>query len=179
MRSTHFTHQYPRRPGATNRSGYPWPADRGAPPTRVASKSRLISLAGSRITTDEFFGTRSRFYGGQLGVDSRFFLNAFIVDLTPDFWIRHIAESGKVDLRNELATRTRENHDLVRSILCNPVKGVNNLRVMERRESTRSAVAVEFDNQHTVVISRQFEAAISAEVVLVKLHSVLPSSFRS
>ena len=27
MRSTHFTHQYPRRPGATRRSGKPWPAD--------------------------------------------------------------------------------------------------------------------------------------------------------
>jgi hypothetical protein len=28
----HFTHQYPRRPGATRRSGYPWPADSGASP---------------------------------------------------------------------------------------------------------------------------------------------------
>ena len=37
MRSTHFTHQYPRRPGATRRSGYPWPVDRGAPPTCVRS----------------------------------------------------------------------------------------------------------------------------------------------
>src|SRR5260370_40400987 len=36
MRATHFPHQYPRRPGATRRSGDPGPTDRGAPPTRVA-----------------------------------------------------------------------------------------------------------------------------------------------
>src|SRR6266702_2109154 len=49
LRTIHFTHQYPRRPGATRRSGYPWPADRGVPPTWVASSSRPTSLTGSRI----------------------------------------------------------------------------------------------------------------------------------
>src|SRR6266511_1231184 len=48
MRSTHFTHQNPRRPGATRRSGKPWPADSGTPPTRVASSNRSMSPTGSR-----------------------------------------------------------------------------------------------------------------------------------
>lgn len=34
---THFTHQNPRRPGATSRTGAPCPGDSAEPPTRVAS----------------------------------------------------------------------------------------------------------------------------------------------
>jgi hypothetical protein len=48
MRSTHFTHQKPRLPGATNRAGNPCLAASGAPPTRVASSSRSTSPTGDR-----------------------------------------------------------------------------------------------------------------------------------
>jgi len=37
MRSTHFTHQYPRRPGATGASGIQYPAGQGSPSDTVAS----------------------------------------------------------------------------------------------------------------------------------------------
>src|SRR5262249_26455168 len=47
IRSTHLTHQYPRRPGATRRNGKPCPTESGAPATSVASSSCGRSLTGS------------------------------------------------------------------------------------------------------------------------------------
>jgi hypothetical protein len=43
--ASHFTHQKPRRPGATSRAGAPWPAESGRPPTAVATRSRPRSPA--------------------------------------------------------------------------------------------------------------------------------------
>ncbi len=48
IRSTHLTHQNPRRPGATNRAGAPWPFDSGSPPTWVARSRSPASRAGRR-----------------------------------------------------------------------------------------------------------------------------------
>jgi hypothetical protein len=46
------------------------------------------------------------------------------------------------------------------------LEGIRNLfRVVERRESARPAVAVKFDNQHAVGISRQHDTAMGGEVV--------------
>src|SRR5258707_8089147 len=107
-------------------------------------------------------------------------LNALVVNLAPSGGIVDVAERRKIDVRNKLAGRSRQNYDLVRSILCNPIKGIDKLRMILRRESERSAVAVKFDNQHTVGISRQLQAAIGSEVVDVKcLHSILLSSLPS
>jgi hypothetical protein len=53
------------------------------------------------------------------------------------------------------SVRARQDHDLVRSILRNPIKGIDQLRMIVRRENERPAVAVEFDSQHTIGISRQ------------------------
>jgi hypothetical protein len=61
--------------------------------------------------------------------------------------------------------------------LRNPVKGIDNLRMMLCRESARPAVAVKFDNQYTVGISREFHGAIGGEVVILNLHSILLSVF--
>jgi hypothetical protein len=47
-------------------------------------------------------------------------LNAFVVNLTPDAGIGDIAERGPIDISNELATRARQDYDLVRPILRNP-----------------------------------------------------------
>src|SRR3984957_19908800 len=102
-------------------------------------------------------------------------LAAFVVNLAPNAGICDVAKRSPIDANNEVPGCTSHDHDLVRSVLRNPVKSVNNLRMMERRESARPAVAVEFDNQHTVGVSRQLQAAISGEVVLVKLHRILLS----
>src|SRR5260370_26663673 len=107
-------------------------------------------------------------------------LNAFVVTLAPNAGIGDIAEGRKIDFWNELSACSRQDYDLVRSILRNPVKGIGKLRMILRRESERPAVAVKFDNQHTVGISRQLQAAIGSEVVDVKcLHSILLSSLPS
>jgi hypothetical protein len=44
-------------------------------------------------------------------------LNAFVVNLAPNPGIGDIAERGPIDISNELPTCTREDYDLVRSIL--------------------------------------------------------------
>src|SRR5262249_19160477 len=77
----------------------------------------------------------------------------------------------------ELAACARHDDDLVRSILRNPVKGIDKLRMIVRREHEQPAVAVKSDNQHTVGVPRQREAAIGSEVVSLQcLHSMPLSS---
>src|SRR6266852_2804641 len=83
-------------------------------------------------------------------------LNAFVVNLTPDAGIGDIAERSPIDISNELPTCARQDYDLVRPILCNPVEGIDKLRVRLRGHDERSAVGVEFSNQHTFVIACQF-----------------------
>src|SRR2546422_4258718 len=101
-------------------------------------------------------------------------LNAFVVDLAPNAWICDIAEGRKIDLRNEVAARSCQDYDLVRSILRDPVKGIDKLRMVLRSENERPAIPVKFGDQHTVGISRHLEAAIGCEVVSLScLHSIL------
>src|SRR5207302_6296996 len=72
-----------------------------------------------------------------------------------------------------------QDYDLVLSILGDPVKGIDKLCMILRRESERSAVTVKFGNQHTIGISRQLQAAIGSEVVMLKsLHKVFLSKLR-
>src|SRR5580692_12766170 len=82
-------------------------------------------------------------------------LNAFVVNLTPDARIGDIAEGGPVDISNELPTRAREDYDLVRSILRNPVEGIDKFRVSLRGHNERPAVDVELSHEHTLVVSGQ------------------------
>src|ERR1700692_2912358 len=82
-------------------------------------------------------------------------LNALVVDLAPNAGIRGIAERGPIDVSNEVSTCARQNYDLVRPILRNPVKGIDKFRVSLRGHNERSAVVVELSNQHTFVISFQ------------------------
>src|SRR5258708_21823556 len=83
-------------------------------------------------------------------------LNALIVKLAPNAGIGDVAERRKIDVRNKLAARSRQNYDLVRSILCNPIKGIDKLRMILCREGEWPAVAVTFGNQYTFGVSRQF-----------------------
>src|SRR5579862_894078 len=80
-------------------------------------------------------------------------LYALIVNLAPDSGIGDIAEGGPIDIGNELPARACENYDLVRSILRNPVEGIDQFRVSVRGHNEWPAVAVEFANEHTFVIS--------------------------
>src|ERR1700728_1075474 len=82
-------------------------------------------------------------------------LNAFVVNLAPNPGIGDIAERGPLDISNELPTCACEDHDLVRSILRNPVEGIDKFRVGLRAHNERAAVDVKLSNQHTFVISRQ------------------------
>src|SRR6266852_7767265 len=105
-------------------------------------------------------------------------LNAFVVNLAPNPRIGDIAERGPIDISNELPTCAGEDYDLVRSILRNPVEGIDKFRVSWRGHNERPAVAVELSNEHTFVISGQLQVVISSEIVTLKLHrfllSVLP-----
>src|SRR6266478_3965581 len=83
-------------------------------------------------------------------------LDAFVVNLTPDAGIGDIAKRGPIDISNELPTCARQDYDLVRPILRNPVEGIDKFCVRLRAHDERSAVAVEFSNQHTFVIACQF-----------------------
>src|ERR1700729_2642485 len=82
-------------------------------------------------------------------------LNTFVVNRTPDAGIGDIAERGPIDISNELPTCTREDYDLVRSILRNPVEGIDKFRVSLRGHNERPAVVVELSNEHTFVVSGQ------------------------
>src|SRR5580704_18495391 len=75
-------------------------------------------------------------------------LNAFVVNLAPNPRIGDIAERGPLDISNELPACAREDHDLVRSILRNPVEGLDKFRVSLRGHYERPAVAVKLRNQH-------------------------------
>src|SRR3984885_11431680 len=105
-------------------------------------------------------------------------LNAFVVDLAPNARIGDIAERGPIDISNELPAGASHNHDLIGSILRNPVEGLNKFGVSLRGHNERPAVAVELSNQHTLFISCQLQVVISSEIVVLKLHrfllSVLP-----
>src|SRR5580693_7015097 len=103
-------------------------------------------------------------------------LNAFVVNLAPNPGIGDIAERGPVDISNELPTCAREDHDLVRSILRNPVEGIDKFRVGLRAHNERPAVVVKLSHQHTAAVSRKPQAAIGIEVVRIQcVHSIFLS----
>src|ERR1700723_408107 len=83
-------------------------------------------------------------------------LNTFVVNLTPDARIGDIAERRPIDVSNELPTCAGEDYDLVRPVLRNPVEGLDEFCVRWRSHDERSAVGVEFSNQHTFIIACQF-----------------------
>ena len=71
---------------------------------------------------------------------------------------------------------SRQDNDLVRSILRNPVQGIDTLRMIVRREHERPAVAVKSDSQLAVGVPRQREAALGSEVVSLQcVHSLTMS----
>src|SRR5271167_3702445 len=83
-------------------------------------------------------------------------LKTLVVNLAPSAGIGDIAERGPIDISNELPACARQDYDLVPSILRNPVEGIDKFCVRLRGHDERSAVGVEFSNQHTFVIACQF-----------------------
>src|SRR5439155_19803350 len=84
-------------------------------------------------------------------------LNAFVVNLAPNAGIGDIAERGRLDIRNERSTCSREDYDRVRSILRNPVEGLDKFRVSWRGHNERATVAVELRNEYGLDVSGQVE----------------------
>jgi hypothetical protein len=76
-------------------------------------------------------------------------LNAFVVNLAPNAEVGNIVERGLM----KLLTCARQDHDFVRSILGNPVEGIDKFRVRLRAHNGRPTVAVELSNQHTLGFS--------------------------
>src|SRR5882672_6780215 len=99
-------------------------------------------------------------------------LNAFVVNLAPNARIGDVAEGREIDFGNELPACSRQNHNLVLSILGDPVKGFDKLRMILCGESERPTLGVKFDNQHTVSIPRQLQASISSKIVIFMSHRV-------
>src|SRR5437016_12702697 len=95
-------------------------------------------------------------------------LNAFVVNLAPNAGIGGIAERGPIDISNELPTSAREDYDLVRSVLSNPVEGIDKFRVRLRRHNERPAVAVELSDNSAFGVSSQLQVAIGREVVILR-----------
>src|SRR5580658_484191 len=99
-------------------------------------------------------------------------LNAFVVNLAPNPGIGDIAERGPLDISNELPTCAREDHDLIRSILRNPVESIDKFRVGLRAHNEGPAVVVKLSNQHTFVISCQLQVVISTQVISLKCRHI-------
>jgi hypothetical protein len=83
-------------------------------------------------------------------------LSAFFASLVPNAGIGNIAQRVPIDPNNEVAICTRQDDDLVCSILRNPVKGIHSLRMVLCRERARPAIAVKFSdlllNQYSIYV---------------------------
>src|SRR5580700_2661971 len=103
-------------------------------------------------------------------------LNTFVVNLTPDAGIGDVTERGPIDISNELPTCACQDNDFVRPILRNPVEGIDKFCVRLRGHEERSAVAVKFNDEHTLGISRELQTAIGIEVIGLKcIHNIFLS----
>ena len=89
-------------------------------------------------------------------------LNAFIMNLAPNARIGDVAERCEIDIRYELAACSRQDHDLVLAILCDPVKSIDELRMVLRGENERAAVGMKLHNQHTFGVSCQLQTAVGS-----------------
>jgi hypothetical protein len=97
------------------------------------------------------------------------------VNSAPDARIGDISERWPFDVANEIPARACHDDDLVRSVLSDPMKGIDKFGVRLRVHDERSAAAMELGNQHTFVIARQFQMAIRGEVVgLQRIHGGSP-----
>src|SRR5229473_2600209 len=67
-------------------------------------------------------------------------LNAFIMNLAPNAGLGDVAKGCEIDIRYELAACSRQDHDLVLAILCDPVKSIDEFGMILRRENERPAV---------------------------------------
>src|SRR5580698_1886965 len=93
-------------------------------------------------------------------------LSALVMGLAPYAGIGNVAERRPIHADHKVPSRPREDYDLIRSILGNPVEGVNNFRVGLCRESERSSIVMELYDQHAFVVSRQLHVAVSGEIVI-------------
>src|SRR5580693_3116746 len=96
------------------------------------------------------------------------------MDLAPYARIGNVGERRPIHTDHEVPSRPREDYDLIRSILRNPVEGIDNLRMGFCRECERSSVVMKLDDQHAFGVSSQLHVAVSSQIVVSKcLHNVL------
>lgn len=94
----------------------------------------------------------------------------------PDVGIGDISERCPFDVPNESPTRAGKDNNLVRSVLSNPVKGIDKFGARLRVHDERAAVTMKRGNQHAFVITGELHMAIRGKVVSLKrLHHVLLS----
>src|ERR1700741_2954700 len=91
-------------------------------------------------------------------------LDAFVMNLAPNARICDIPERRPIDINNKLPAGAGQDHDFVRSILRNPIEGIDKLRVSLCGHNERSAFAVEFNYQHAQDVSAQPQTAIGGEI---------------
>src|SRR5580700_4071508 len=94
-------------------------------------------------------------------------LNTFVVNLAPNAGIGAIAERGPIHISNELPASAREDYDLVRSILRNPVEGIDKFRVRLRGHNEWPAAAVELSDEYALGVARELQVTIGGEVIIL------------
>src|SRR5580700_3461040 len=92
-------------------------------------------------------------------------LNAFVVNLAPNAGIGDVAKRGPFDTDNEVPSCARHDYDLIRSILSDPVKGVDSFGMVLCGESKGSAFGVKFRYQYPTGISCELQTTICVEIV--------------
>jgi hypothetical protein len=91
-------------------------------------------------------------------------LNALIMNLAPNAGIADVAERRKINLRDEVSARARQDYDLVCSVLPDPVKGIDKRCMVLGSEPERPSLGVELGHEHTTLISGQLETRVLRKI---------------
>ena len=79
--------------------------------------------------------------------------------------IGDVAKRRKIDPQNKVPACSSQDHDLVCSVLRNPVEGVHKFRMILSRKSQWTTVDVKFNYQNTLFVPAQLQAAVSREII--------------
>ena len=104
-------------------------------------------------------------------------LSAFVVNLAPDSRIGDVAERRKIDPRDELSARSRQDHNLVVPILRDAVESLDKVGMILRRKRQGTVVGMELGHQYPLRVPAQFQTTVRCEICAFRrLHSNPPRS---